>query len=222
VPVRAPAPEAPTLRELAGLDDGRILLYMGRATTGRGLEEAVDALPDLPEDLYLVVLGYGDAAFLERFWARAEARGVAHRIRFADPVAPHQVPTVAASADLALVAIQPVCLSYRHSLPNKLFEAIQAGVPVVATELPDIAEIVRAHGVGELFPHGDAQAFRDAVVTVLGNPEAYRSGTRRAGEELCWEREARTLVDAYARLCPPAAPAPPLGAGEWLTADVGL
>jgi glycosyltransferase involved in cell wall biosynthesis len=200
VPWRSEPAEGATVRELAGLRDERILLYTGRVTSGRGLEEAVDALKDLPADLVLVMLGYGDPDFMDMLWARADAHGVRERVRLVPPVASEQVAAVAASADLALVAIQPLCLSYEYALPNKLFEAIQARVPVVATGLPEIAAVVRRYGLGELFSPGDARGFRDAVHTMLRDLDRYRAGVRAAAADLVWENESVILLQAYERM----------------------
>lgn len=200
VPVRLRAIEGESLRSLARLTDERILLYTGRITTGRGLEEAIESLSLLPADVSLVMLGYGDGAYLEGLWLRAERLGVEAKMKLVSPVPSSQVPAVAAGADAALVAIQPVCLSYRFSLPNKLFEAIQAGVPVIATDLPDIASIVRGYGLGELYRPGDVSAFVEGVTKLLARRDEYRARAERAAKELCWENEQTRLLDLYASL----------------------
>jgi glycosyltransferase involved in cell wall biosynthesis len=198
VPWKQHPASGPSLRELAGLGRERILLYTGRITSGRGLEEAIASLPHLPSELVLVMLGYGDSDYLHGLRQRAEALGVERRLHVVPPVDSEQVPAVAASADLALVAIQPLCLSYRLALPNKLFEAIQAGLPVVATDLPEIAAVVRSFELGELYSPGDAEGFRDAVMRLLENPVRYRVGAAQAAGELCWENEIAVLLKAYA------------------------
>lgn len=193
---------APALRQLAGLPDARIVLYTGRITSGRGLEEAIDALPSLADDVNLVMLGYGDDEYIESLSKRALRLGALGRLHLIPPVPSEQVPAVASQADVALVAIQPLCLSYRYALPNKLFEAIQAGVPVVASDLPEISAIVRQYGVGKLFQVGDAQELARAVSEILAAPSIYRAGTDVAAVELCWEREREILLKAYGRLAP--------------------
>lgn len=196
-----------SLRRDYGLQDKRIFLYTGRITTGRGIEEVLDALPELPEDVVFVMLGYGDAGYLRTVLDRAARRGVGERVVVVPPVASESVAGVAAEADAALVAIRPICLSYRFALPNKLFEAIQAHVPVVATDLPEIARVVRRYDLGELYHPEDGLGLARSLRSVLDDPERYRRGARRAAVSLCWEEEALVLLSIYAELAPlPAGP----------------
>ena len=136
----------------------QVVAYSGRFTTGRGLEDMVRALQLLPPHVVLAAVGYGDEEYVASLVALAEQHGVARRVRLLDAVAPQEVAGVVAGADLALVAIEPTCLSYRYSLPNKLFEAVQAGVPVVASRLPDITAVVERYGLGSQFEPGDHEA----------------------------------------------------------------
>ena len=195
-----------SLRALASLGpNDRILLYIGRITTGRGLEEAVGALPFLPGDVHLVILGYGDEEFLGKLRVLAAGLGCQDRLRHAPAVRSEDVPSVAAEADAALVAMEPSCLSYKYSLPNKLFESIQAGLPVVACDLPEIADVVKEFGVGALYSSGDSQDLARVTRKVLAAPGEYRRASKEASGELCWERESEALVAAYTDLIPPAA-----------------
>ena len=197
-----------SLRRDYGLQDNRIFLYTGRITTGRGIEEAVAALPHLDDDVVLVMLGYGDEQYVTEIFALAARAGVRHRLVHVPPVPSEFVPAVAAEADAALVAVHPICLSYNYALPNKLFEAIQGHVPVVATNLPEISKIVRRFGLGELYDPTDGPGLARSLRKVLENPEAYRRGCRVAAEELCWEEESRVLIETYQALVPiPPAPA---------------
>lgn len=200
VPLRRQAREGPPLRELASLSDERIVMYTGRITSGRGLEETVDALAELPEHVVLVLLGYGDDLFVRQLHHRADRRGVANRVRQVAPVAPDQVPAVASQADCALVAIEPVCLSYYYTLPNKLFEAIQAGLPVLASDLPDMRTVVEGYRIGRLFRTGRPGEVRDGIRGLLADVDAYKSNAATAAAELTWEHESQVLCRAYARL----------------------
>ncbi len=175
----------------------RVVVYSGRFTSGRGLEDMVRALSVLPPHVVLAGLGYGDAEYVEALTRLARRLGVSRRFRLYEPVAAEDVPAVLATADLALVAIEPTCLSYRYALPNKLFEAIHAGIPVVATDLPDIAEIVTDYELGRQFVPGRWRDLAAAVAEILENPAAARSTSRRAAQELCWEVEVERLMAVY-------------------------
>lgn len=200
---KAPTPKERSLRQMAHLEAARIVLYTGRITSGRGLEEAIDALPLIPQDVHLVLMGGGDPGYLATLLARARRNGTVHRVVPLSPVPHEAVASVAAEADAALVGIEPLCLSYEYALPNKLFEAVQAGVPVLATDLPDIASVVRAYVCGELYQPGDVAGLADAIRTVLANPGRYRAGLHAAASQLNWETEKQKLLQVYSSVLGP-------------------
>src|SRR5207245_1070413 len=99
-------------------------------------------------DVRLRLLGPGAPEYRRHLFELARTAGVEERLDFAEAVPPGQVVDSLRSADVGLSLIQPVCLSYELTLPNKLFEYLSAGLPVLGTDLPMIGEFVRAHGVG--------------------------------------------------------------------------
>lgn len=196
-----PAPGEGRLRELAGLGpEARVVSYTGSITTGRGLEETVDALALLDDDVHLVLLGYGAPQYLDRLLRRARTEGVADRIHLVGSVPSAQVPQTLADADVAVVYVRPICLSYLYSLPNKLFESIHAGLPIVAADLPDTAEVVRRYGVGEVFDARTPADLAAAIRAVLADPGHYRRAAVAAARDLTWEHEAARMVALYDRV----------------------
>lgn len=200
VPSARRATTAPDLRSMAGLSTERVLLYTGRLTSSRGIEETLAALPLLDPDVHYVLLGYGSPDFVGSVLRLADRHGVRDRVHHVGAVASEQVTAVAGGADVAVLAARETCLSYRYCLPNKLFEAIQAHVPVVASALPDMAALVHAYAVGETVAPGDVAELAATLRTVLGRPEAYASGLESAAADLSWEREEQRLIDVYERL----------------------
>jgi glycosyltransferase involved in cell wall biosynthesis len=109
-----------------------------------------------------------------------------------------------ASADVGLVPTEPNTVGNRLGLPNKLFESLMAGLPVVASDVPEVGAIVRRTGAGVLYPARlpqDPAALAEGVHTLLSDPDLARAcreqGLRAAREELNWERESTKLVDLY-------------------------
>ncbi|WP_165831876.1 glycosyltransferase family 4 protein [Brachybacterium endophyticum] len=202
VPVAGPVPERSqgVLRERAGLSSSdRVIAYGGRITTSRGIEETLAALPHLPPDVHLVLLGYGEEDYLARVQEAARAAGVTGRLHLVGAVAPDQVSTALADGDVAVVHVQPVCLSYRYALPNKLFESIRAGLPIAAADLPDMRAVVEELGVGEVFASEDPRELAAALLRILEHPETYRARARAVAPELTWEHEAERMLEAYRR-----------------------
>ncbi len=129
----------------------------------------------------------------------ARRKRVGGRVEFADPVPPNRVLSAIEGAGAGLALIQPVCLSYRLCLPNKLFEYVAAGVPVLGSDLPVIGEFVREHGVG-LLARPDDEEDVSAKLSELLDPARNRElriAARKASTSLRWARESRLLAGVY-------------------------
>ncbi len=159
----APPPlgNSDVLRRRTGLADGvPIALYQGALLPHRGLPTLVDAVARVDE-LALVLMGSGPLRLtLER---QIDRLGLAGRAFLIDPVPPGALLETTASATIGVVTLDDACLSYRYALPNKLFEYLQAGLPVVASDLPELRAVVAPHQVGLLTPPGDAAAIAHAL-----------------------------------------------------------
>ncbi|WP_136313942.1 glycosyltransferase [Actinomyces procaprae] len=202
IPAAGPLPDPARgrLHELAGLvPTDRVIAYGGRITTSRGIEETVAALPHLPADVHLVMLGYGEPDYLDVIAQEAARHGVSDRVHRVGPVAPHEVADALSDADVAVVHVRPTCLSYRFALPNKLFESIRGGLPVAAADLPDIRGVVEHYGVGEVFSGEDPADLAATISRILDGSEKYRAAALAACPQLTWEHETAALIGAYRR-----------------------
>lgn len=179
------------------------LLYIGGITTGRGLAASIESLVHLP-GVDLALLGPVNAErTLRAFTDLIERLGLQERVHFLGAVPPEAVSAIAAHATVGLALIENVCLSYYYSLPNKLFECIHAGLPVVASDFPEIARIVSAYDLGVLCDPVDPKAIAAAAATLIEDQALYAravAGAARAGAELRWEFEAERLLELYARV----------------------
>lgn len=203
VPGASPLPDGTggRLRELAGLTAGdRVIAYSGRFTTSRGIEETIEALPHLGSDVHVVLLGYGEDDYVATVRAAAARAGVSDRVHLVPPVAPDEVADALSDGDVAIVHVRPTCLSYRFALPNKLFESIRGGLPVAAADLPDIRDVVRGLGVGEVFADDEPATIARTIERVLANSAEYRRNAVAAAATLTWEREADGLLALYERV----------------------
>lgn len=90
--------------------------------------------------------------------------------------------------------------NHRLALPNKLFHAVRAGVPVVATDVGELAKMVRRHGLGTLYRPGDAASLVDAVERAVADYPGLCEAVRAAAPELSWEADAARLLALYERL----------------------
>ena len=196
-----PTREQGRLRALAGLDAGqKVVVYCGGITFNRGIEAGIEATAHLPADTHFVLLGHGADAFVDAMKALARERGVAGRVHFVPSVPSNEVSAALADADVSLVLTRPTCLSYEYSLPNKLFESIHAGIPVLATRLVDAAALVDEYGVGETVEvDADARELATRIEGVIARTEEYRAAAHRAAFGLAWNHEADRLVEVWAK-----------------------
>jgi glycosyltransferase involved in cell wall biosynthesis len=177
------------------------VLYVGGLMAGRGLEQLVDAMPHV-EGGVLVFLGDGVLAASLR--QRAAAAGIADRVRVIPPVPSSEVIDVAASADVGVSPIVPSCLNYRYSLPNKLFQYMAAGLAVVASDFPQVREVVQGAACGLVVDTRRPTAIAEAINRLLRDPDEARAmgerGRRAVIDRFNWTTSAEALLDVYARL----------------------
>jgi glycosyltransferase involved in cell wall biosynthesis len=175
-----------------------LVVYVGGLMPGRGIEQMIDALP-LLSGVRLRAVGPGAPHFRASLLARARAAEVLDRVELCQPVAPAEVGGALAEASAGLCLIQPICRSYELSLPNKLFEYAAAGVPVLASDLPVIAALVRVEGLGEVAPAGDPRAIAASLRRLL-EPERRRLAAQQAQAFAAahgWAGDAHTLEGVY-------------------------
>jgi len=169
----SPAPSDRLQRELALPDDGRTLvLYQGLFREGRGLLALLDAARDI-DSVRLAFIGEGPLdAEVRRGAASLGDRAVVHPF-----VHPADLPAFTVGADVGACLIEPLTESLRLSLPNKLFEYLNAHVPVLASPLPEIQRVVEAFEVGTLADPADSGAIVEALhrVTDSSHRSSWRS-----------------------------------------------
>jgi len=174
-----------------------IALYHGVFSSDRGLENLITSSEYLEKDVLLLMRGSGEIA--TKLKSLASGR---ENCQFADPVPPNEVVLRAAEADVGIVPYLPTNLNNYLSSPNKLFEYIQAGIPVVASNLPFLSKIICEEDIGLTFNPYDPKDIASAINTVSREHELTRlkQNVRRAAEKWCWEIEEKKLLHIYERL----------------------
>jgi len=165
-------------------------MYAGRIAPYRELEVIARASRSTP--LPITLMGPADGQFLARF-----DPGLA---RLQDSRPAGEVDALLAAAGLALITHSDRWLNHRLALPNKLFHAVRAGVPVVATDVGELARTVREHDLGELYRPGDADDLVRAIGRALGRYAELQERVRDAAGALSWDVDAEALRMSYADL----------------------
>ena len=119
-------------------------------------------------------------------------------------MAPGLVESYAASADVGVSPILPSCLNYRYSLPNKLFQYMAAGIPVVASDFRQVRAVVEGSGAGVVVDTTSPNAIAKGIRHVLADPAAAAAmgarGRAAVEDRYNWEVSAAVLREVYARL----------------------
>ena len=203
-------PPPDRIRAALGLaGDTAIVLYQGQLLPDRGIEQAMDAVLEVPGAV-LVLLGFGPLR--PDLEARAAVPPYLGRVFLLPPVPPDELVAWTASADVSVMPIAPTSLNHRHTTPQKLFESLAAGVPVVASDLPGMAEVVGGSGVGRLCDPGSPPSIAAAIRGLLEASPADRAALRArilaiAHERYAWEAQVDVLLELYRGLLGQAAPA---------------
>jgi glycosyltransferase involved in cell wall biosynthesis len=200
-PRRSPASKGERLRDELGLTrDWPIVLYQGGLQAGRGLEDLVEAATEV-QNAYFVFLGGGRIE--NKLRERAKALGLEGRVRFLPTVPLEDLPSYTVSADVGVQPIRNTCLNHLSTDSNKLFEYAMAGLPVAASDFPEIRKIVRAHGLGELFDPEQPGALVATLRRLVDNPELrarYAANAKASAACLSWQNQESKLLDLYDRL----------------------
>lgn len=201
-----PEGEVRSLREDCGIGpEAPLMVYQGAATAIRGVNTMIEALvhdPDLHTALVVVPFPHPRA---EEMTELAESLGVADRLHILPPVPADQVPGYLAEADVAVSPILKGPANHEAGLPNKLFEMLHAGLPIVTSDLRAMSAFVREHEIGVVFRSGDAADLARAVKEVLADPMAYAEPHRRAElvSHWSWQNQEDPLAQAYAQVAAP-------------------
>lgn len=189
------------IREQIGLSPERkIVLYQGWMSEGRGLENLVRAAPLLANDAVVVFMGYGDYQATLQSMADSERSG---RVYFIPAVPQRDLLAYCASADVGVIPYQAVDLNNYYTSPNKLFDFIQAGLPIVASDLPFLRKVITPHDIGVVAHLDSPQSYAKAINSILTLPDngaALYAKLRRAAPHYTWSAQGAKLVEAYERL----------------------
>ncbi len=169
-----------------------VILYQGAVNMGRGIDLAIRAMQHL-DGAVLTIVGSGDV--LEEMKMLAQELHVTERVQFRGRVPFEQLKTVTRSASIGISLEEDKGLNYRFALPNKLFDYIHAGIPVLSSDLPAMREVVETHSIGEILFNRDPKALAQQLQAMLDQKKQtdWRSNCQLAAQQLNWQRESTIL-----------------------------
>lgn len=186
-------------REMGMPEDKTILLLQGSGINiHRGAEELVEAMTLLPVQFHLYIIGGGDVVkALENLAVRFSLR---ERITFLPRQPYADMMQYTRLADIGLSLDKDNNLNYKFSLPNKIFDYMQAGIPVIASDLPELRRIMDEYKIGRFIHEVSPQAIAEMVLELNAQPEslqAMRMECIRAAQVFNWTEERKTQEELF-------------------------
>jgi glycosyltransferase involved in cell wall biosynthesis len=177
--------------------DKKIVLYQGAVNIGRGLPQAVSAMKFL-DDVLLVIVGTGD--IIDDLRNQVAEENLEGRVILVGRVALSEVRRYTACADLGLSIEEDLGLNYRFALTNKFFDYIAAQVPVLVTDLPEMAKLVRHYKIGLIIERPEPTLIAENIRKALDNAEmraVWKENLKVAATELTWQNEEKVLWEIF-------------------------
>ncbi len=177
----------------------KIILYQGALNLGRGIEAAIRAMQYL-DGAVLWLAGDGDLT-VQLIKLVAELK-LEQKVKFLGRLPIQEMQSITRQADLGISLEEDLGLNYRFALPNKLFDYIQAGVPVLVSNLPEMKKIVEHYQVGIVADTHQRKELAETMKTALFEMEKrtiWKQNLVKAAKDLCWENEEKVLFQVYER-----------------------
>ena len=174
--------------------DKKILIYQGVIFHGRGLKSIFGILKELPE-VVLVILGRGE--YENDFFEMVKEMNITDQVVFGGNIQQDELLNYTAGAYIGLAMIENVSLSYYYALPNKLFEYILAGIPVIVSNLPQMDEIVKKYNVGFSIEPDSEDELKNAIKKLCEDETLYsniKNNCLDASKTLNWDIEIKKLL----------------------------
>ncbi len=191
--------------ELGLPKETRVLLYQGGVGPSRNLEPIIRAMAYVKNAVF-VIRGPAIDAFGAGYKQLAEECGCGNRVFWLPPVPSSEVVLEARAADIGIwTLLSNVGLNFKLALPNKVFEYLAAGVPILVADLPEARKIVDRYQVGLAFDPEDPKAIAAVINRLADDPDALatcRANIPLALQAMAADREWQKLVDIYRRFIP--------------------
>ena len=171
----------------------KIIIYQGAINVNRGIEQMVLSMLHL-ENAILYIVGAGDIS--DKIKKLIETNHLSQKVSMLGRIPLEKLYNYTLQADLGLSLEEDKGLNYRFSLPNKLFDYIQAEIPVLVANLPEMEKLVKQYQVGEIIENHTPEHIASKIKSMLANePQIaiWKANCKNAAQELNWETETQFL-----------------------------
>lgn len=172
----------------------KIILYQGAINPFRGLGQTILAMHDVDAKLLIA----GDGPMKKTYEEQVKKENLGHKVQFLGKLIPTDLREVTKKADMGMSLEENGGVSYLYSLPNKVSDYIQARVPLVMINFPEMKRVYNEFKVGEMIENHDPKTISAAFNKVLKNGRThYLSELEKASQTLCWENEEQKILALF-------------------------
>ena len=176
------------------------ILYQGAVNLGRGIEMMMEVIKRMSDNVVFIIAGEGD--LFEKLKRQSEDEALEDKVFFTGRIAHENLAGLTRQADVGISVEEDMGKNYRYALPNKLFDYIQAGIPVLVSNFPEMSEVVKKYDVGLIVESYDPVKIKEQLEFIIFNEEARRKwkiNLEKAASELNWEKEEYKLKELFCR-----------------------
>lgn len=185
---------------IPGYSGKKVIVYQGAVNKGRGLEHIIKAMRKL-DGFALLIIGGGDIEV--DLHMLVDQLNLEDKVYFTGPLPFEQLYRLTPHAHLGISLEENLGLNYYYSLPNKIFDYIQAHVPVLCSDFPEMKKIILEYEVGATIEHKEPEKLATLIHTIFENEAQYskwKENTVHASEILCWENEEKRVEKVYGQV----------------------
>ena len=172
---------------------GRNIIYQGSLNKDRGIELMISSMEYVDATLFIV----GDGDVRGKLEKLVKKTSLDKKVRFIGRVPFSDLKGITVNMDLGLSFEENVCLAYKYSLPNKIFDYIHASVPVLVSDLPEMRGLVSHYKIGRVLKSRSPKNVASQINDMLDKKDLFYNSLMKAKNELCWENEEKKLVSLF-------------------------
>ncbi|MDP4704522.1 MAG: glycosyltransferase [Polaribacter sp.] len=173
----------------------KIILYQGAINVGRGLELLIETMKHLDNHLFIII-GHGD--IFQQLQEKVRVEKLEQKIFFLGKMTPESLHKITPLAHLGISIEEDLGLNYRFALPNKIFDYIQAEVPILVSDLPEMKKVVLKYNVGEIVINRNPKELAIQIEMLL--EKDFSTELKKAKNELIWENQEEQIIEFFNKI----------------------
>ncbi len=174
-----------------------VILQGAGINVQRGAEELVEAFQFLDENYLLLIIGSGDVIHLLK--ENAVKFELQNKVKFIDKIPASELRHYTSNSNLGVTIDKDSNMNYHFSLPNKMFDYMHAGIPISATKLPEIENLINKYHIGTFIENHEPKHIAEQINGFLNSEKylEYKSNTVIAAVENNWKTEKQKLINLF-------------------------